>query len=222
MLHMNVGKVLIAALLIFSGAPARSAELITNGGFETTVDVFTAPGWTKPSEVVKYHIVADYAGCCFITGTYPFGDRAAFFGGGDVPGGTIFQNFSTIAGQSYSYSFLYGAISETRPQKMRYALFDVTGATPIISATISSMGTTDVENMMDSISGTFIALSSLTRISFQDISLHSLNVDGVVDNVSVLGPAPVPEPSTYMLMMVGLGVLAFVARRRRARTAIAA
>jgi hypothetical protein len=36
----------------------------------------------------------------------------------------------------------------------------------------------------------------------------------VVDNVSVV-TTPVPEPETYALMLAGLGVMTFVARRRK-------
>ena len=36
-----------------------------------------------------------------------------------------------------------------------------------------------------------------------------------VDNVSLLATAPVPEPETYAMLLAGLGVVGFIARRRR-------
>jgi hypothetical protein len=37
-------------------------------------------------------------------------------------------------------------------------------------------------------------------------------------NIAVSVAAPVPEPETYTLLLAGLGVLGFIARRRNART----
>ena len=75
--------------------------------------------------------------------------------------------------------------------------------------------------MMNEASIMFQAQSSLTRISFQDTSslfgFATTSVDGAIDAVSVLGPAPIPEPSTYALMLAGLGIVAYAARRRGRR-----
>ena len=38
----------------------------------------------------------------------------------------------------------------------------------------------------------------------------------MIDSVYVMTAAPVPEPETYALMLSGLGLIAYVARRRRA------
>ncbi len=37
----------------------------------------------------------------------------------------------------------------------------------------------------------------------------------VIDNISLVGVAAVPEPETYALMLAGLGVIVGVAQRRR-------
>ncbi len=56
--------------------------------------------------------------------------------------------------------------------------------------------------------------TGLSSVSWQNIAGD--NGWGQFDNVNVTSPmAPVPEPETYALMLVGLGAVAAVTRRRR-------
>ena len=49
-------------------------------------------------------------------------------------------------------------------------------------------------------------------LGYNDSFRGDTDFDDMVVRLSV---SPVPEPSTYALMLAGLGVLGFVARRRR-------
>lgn len=214
MLILRLRKLLIASFLLLGSAGAQSAELITNGGFESG-----STGWNF-TPTVKFIPVTDYGPCCSPFGIYPYGSQAAFFGGGNVPGGSISQSFNTLAGSFYTLTFAYGAISETRVQRMRTSVFDLGGGSTLASMVLQTVGTRDLGDMMFTGEIMFQAQSQFTSISFADISSGSFNVDGVIDAVSVLGPAPIPEPSTYALMLAGLGIVAFAARRRARRLAL--
>jgi hypothetical protein len=224
MFSLRIKQVLVAGLLSFGVTTAHSAELIVNGGFEIPgADVFSAPGWVNgsaPGEVVKFIPITDYNPCCAPFGVYPFGSRAAFFGGGDTVGGDIYQDIATIAGQSYSFSFVFGAISEVRLQQLKFGIDDLGGGGNILSVTVPAVGTQNLTTMMNAVAGSFIAKSGSTRISFDETNFFgTTSVDLVVDAVSVMGPtlAPIPEPSTYLLMLGGLGFVAYAARRRQRR-----
>ncbi len=63
----------------------------------------------------------------------------------------------------------------------------------------------------------WVANSNTAQITFLGAANGSLSNNAVIglDNV-VFQAAPVPEPSTYAMMLGGLGLLAFMARRKRA------
>ena len=210
MLKSRMKHLLVGSLLVFASAAAQSAELVTNGGFESG-----STGWTVNASTVKFIPITDYNACCAPFRIYPYGAQAAFFGGGDTTGGSIVQDISTLAGSSYTFSFAYGAISEFRLQQMVASVFNGPGLSTIASFSLFAIGTQNLAAMMNTASVTFQAQSALTRISFLDTSSGTTSVDGVLDAVSFTGPAPVPEPSTYALMLAGLGIVAFAARRRR-------
>ena len=58
----------------------------------------------------------------------------------------------------------------------------------------------------------FIADSSSVTFQFKDVNPTTSGYDIGLDNVSVTA---VPEPETYALFIAGLGLMGFVARRRK-------
>ena len=90
-------------------------------------------------------------------------------------------------------------------------------STPSQSTFIASLGSTPVETF-----SLFTGIPSVpTYVGFTGITFDTITfipagtgVKIVIDNLQI---TPVPEPETYAMMLAGLGLLGFVARRRGKR-----
>ena len=204
-------KIIAASLLAFVAVGASAADLVTNGGFEANDHGL---GWGS-TQTVGFAPVSAYINCCGIDGSaYPGanGVAAAFFGWGQQTGGTIFQDLATVAGNTYTVNFSYGAISGNALQTM--TVQTSSGESLLGSLNVSAYGTNNQAGLVSAYSFTFVANSSSTQLLFRDTSATSINTDSLVDNVSVT--AAVPEPETYAMLLAGLGLLGFMARRKKA------
>lgn len=200
--------VLIATSLFL--ASTAFANLIVNGNFEDGADQSPViPNWITTPQV-QTNTSADYrtyAGGIGDTGT---GQMAAF-GGGQLPGGTLSQSFSTISGQSYVLSFLYGSFGP--PSATQSLGLDLSvGA---FATTVTTAGSSqDLSGLLLPYSFTFQANNSMTTLTFSDLSGTSINVDGLLDNVSVVAAPGVPDSgSTFALLALVLIGLLVVPRR---------
>jgi len=206
-------KMLLAALA--AGALGTAQGAVTNGGFEDTGGTGSfLYGWSTdsspPATVAGAGPISGYGPCCGIWNsppTYPYGANAAFFGSGDRPGASIWQDVATTIGTRYTLSFLYGALAYSNLQTMHVTALD--GLTLLAETNVQTLGTYDLPSMMSAHVFDFTATSASTRIRFSDTSIHTNNTDGVLDNVSITA---VPEPGTYAMMLAGLGVLGAIAR----------
>ena len=202
-------KMIAASLLALLAAGASAADLVSNGGFESG-----GTGWGT-TDTVGFAPVSAYITCCGIDGSgYPAanGVAAAFFGWGQMAGGTLFQNLNTVAGTTYTVNFLYGAISGNALQTMTVQAAN--GASVLGSLDVSAYGTFNQAALVSPYSFTFVATGNSTQLLFRDTSATSINTDGMLDNVSVI--AAVPEPETCAMLLAGLGLMGGLARRRKA------
>lgn len=202
---LNLARCLaVVCGVLLSLSSAAQANLITNGDFSAGL-----AGWISTPQVdsADSAIYVTNAGGLGDTGTGTF----AAFGGGQVPGGTLSQSFATTMGQQYVLSFLYGSFGPAGAQQS----LNVHVTIGAMNTTITTPGsTTDLGNVFSPYSFTFTADSALTVLTFADVSGTSINVDGLLDNVSVV--AAVPETgSTLALLGLALGSMGLVARRVR-------
>jgi choice-of-anchor C domain-containing protein len=199
-------KMLGALALVASSMLAlpAHANLIQNGGFELS-DSSAFPfnhlaSWTYGNVDAVAGLWNSYDGIWTVDLN------------GSAPG-YIQQDFSTAAGQTYQLQFaLTGnysgcGIGCTRQVQVTAGdLNTVLSATQAATYSFSDPGW-QFETLL------FTAQSSTSTLKFA--SYNTPGASGpVIDAVSVTA-LPVPEPETYAMMLAGLGLMGFVARRRK-------
>jgi hypothetical protein len=127
---------------------------------------------------------------------------------GGVAGKGVAQTFDTVNGQQYSVSFALG--NSTNYNYGASSALTVTAGN--LSQTVFSL-TNDSTNSWDRFALNFVAQGSSTTLSFT--GLQATYYIGL-DNVSVTA---VPEPETYAMLLMGLGVIGAIARRCKAQQA---
>jgi hypothetical protein len=198
--RLLLGTLLAAAL----SAPACAAELVTNGGFESAG--FT--GWS--------HTFNNLVGPISISDVHS-GGQAAVFGSGEGFPDTLSQTLATVAGQNYTLTFWIGSniVLQNAPVNAHFEAqldgvwFAWTNA--------SDFG-------YEIYTGNFVAASNATVLSFTGYNntghylLDDVSVVGQRSDYSVGGDLPgggVPEPTSWALMTLGVGMAGFCLRRRR-------
>ena len=193
-----------AALCATMGANAQVSGAL-GGGFGTFLQL-SAAGLSGGS-------VATLSGGTVLNADQPFADIPAgvIFGGnflsaGPSTGTTATLNF-TGTGVGY-ISFLWGS-----PDLYNVLTVTSTGG---ITQNFSAAGlgfavTNGDQSFSQYVQFTGIGASKITSLSFTNVpSLDAFETA----NYSVT--TPVPEPETYALLLAGLGVVGFMARRRKA------
>jgi hypothetical protein len=145
-------------------------SLLTNGSFE-----FGYTGWTESGnqQVVNNSALAT-------DGT----NAVRFNAGNSTPNGVLSQTISTTVGQRYLLSFDIGtnAFQSTAAQSLQVT---VQGNTTLLSqiASITAQGS---GTWYTTQSFTFVANSSSTVLTFQDVSQATNNIDLLLDNVRLV------------------------------------
>ena len=190
----------LVAILCAALAPcvAQADSIIFSDNFNSSIGGgnVTPTGWAVTAGTVDVVYPGWYNELCAAGG-----DRCVDLDGSNGQGGTLVKSLNLNSGVTYIASFdLAGNQRGAGPDNLILGFgssaqsFALASNAPWARYSITFNPTA---------SGTY-------NLSFQD--LGSDNRGAMLDNVSV---AAVPEPGTYALMLAGLGLLGFMARRKK-------
>jgi Protein of unknown function (DUF642)/PEP-CTERM motif len=235
MTRAKAAAAIVVLAALGTAQEATATNLLVNGGFETDVQVtpffatFNIPagssaitGWNVVQGNVDLTVAVDYGpgantlDLASVQDVDLIGDDR---GSGGVFGG-LSQSFATVAGQMYRLTFDYSHNNGTFSSN-GYAA-DVTvadGNAPANTVLSTEVSQAFNQNGWVAFSQTFTANSDLTLLKFIDTE-GAFNAGVYLDDVSVEAvTAPVltgaaPEPSTWVMMILGFAGLGFLYRRR--------
>jgi hypothetical protein len=225
---MKLFKIAVLPLALL--ATAASAQIVSNGGFETFTGVFgsdggaqltsastTLTGWSiVGGEIAVLHSPNIYNLSASVGNN--FLDLTGYTNTGFPKGVSQVLN-GLVAGQTYAFSMDLGIRNGPC----------VSGGNNChgpVSATVSIGPTSQTfteasavaGNVWDSFGFNFVATGPTMSLTINGISVPAGNEYLGVDNVAVTGAvAAVPEPETYALLLAGFVALGAIARKRSSR-----
>ena len=203
----------VVALFAAGTASASPVNLITNGNFETVATGYTLNSGFKVIDSGSSALTGWTVGASsvdLIRNAYNAIDGYSVDMLGTPGPGFLSQSFSVIAGQTYNLSFDM-ARNSGGPAGQGVAVSFGGAAGNFYSTAAAS-------NTLSSNTLSFTAASTgLATLSFASAAKAGTPLDkfsgAVIDNVSVM--TAVPEPETYAMLLAGLGLVGFMARRRK-------
>jgi hypothetical protein len=214
----------LSALLI---PVAAMAAPFTNGGFESPgiavgISAPIAPGVNEPTGWTAGGTASPGSFSLFYQNSAFFpGGNSVGFGGNGTTGASISQTFNTVAGQSYAVNYQATQQQGSSDQSFQAAAFNGTNfASPLasVSFAIPFLVGSETFHYYAGPTLTFTAIGTDSTIRFLDLTTTGTSAaNWSLDNVTVNGAVTaVPEPETYALMLAGLGLMGFIARKKKA------
>jgi hypothetical protein len=212
------------------------ANLITNGSFEAPLintqylDIAAGSepagfGWRVTSGTVDIGIAVAFPS--------PF-DGVQFLDLDGFGPGAIGQSFTTIPGAGYVLNFVYAnnpygggtnctppstASCATIPAHGTVSIVDGSTTTPLIAPLVLTHSNSTVANANWTPSGdiAFVAHGTTTTLSFASNDPSNSNGGIFLDAVSVNAVSAVPEPSSFVLLLLGLSAASVLGAQQRRR-----
>ena len=210
-------KIAALATLATAGTANAATELVVNGSFENNVissswaALSSVTGWTSSAsgnsafEIQKGATQGGQGGFNPVAaaGTQYLELNAASLT-------SVSQSIATTAGGTYALSFAYSGRPDTPGGAS--SLMNVYWGSTLLTPTALIGNTSGV---WQTYSQNVSALGSSTLLRFESIGpVSAPSYGSYLDNVSVT--TAVPEPESYAMMLLGLGLLGFMARRKTA------
>ena len=183
------------------GAFSALGTIVQNTNFDLNGGDFTEPG----SPVTYGALTFTAGGVSMIGGINANGMARSLFTDGEIAGTTI-----SIEGNYSLFALNAGNFFEAAGP----AIFDIT--TNLVNYSFEQM----VSSAVDLGSLTFVGFQAGAGEYFTSVRWHGESATGVTE-VQLGITTAVPEPETYAMMLAGLGLLGFAARRRKAKAAAA-
>ncbi len=186
-------------------AQAAGTNLLTNGSFEATTLASGAylisqsiPGWVAGT-TYGIELRRSRSGSAY--------DGVNFAELDTTGNSSMSQSFSTIVGQAYDLSFAYAQ----RPDQLGLASNGMSWSAGNKSNVVFGQ---DTNTNWTVVNTSFVATATTTTLTFKALGTSD-QYGTSLDAVSVMAQAaPVPEPEQYAMLLAGLMVVGFVARRR--------
>ena len=216
---MRKNLIIIAAAALFAPLSASAAtNLVTNGSFENGLAGWTLSGAVTdsyPAVVITYGSTAAYP-------TSTFGEAVAAENAAAGTHGAYFV--SDFSNQSLTQQVYLGVgtyqigFSAYAPANGYGNAHDATFSGSIAGDVLANYSVSQKPGTtwLDFSGKKTVTAAGMYNIAFSFNTSGYPAKDVVIDSVYVMTAAPVPEPETYALMLSGLGLIGFVARRRRA------
>lgn len=181
----------VLAFFAMTGASNAATELITNGGFESGLSPWVCDvNGNFPAAICAPTQLLAHSGNFSLVGYDTLGV------------GSVTQSIVATAGQKYIVDFWVATLDLFDTGTFGYSL-DGGAATELSFAAI---------NTWYNVQTSFVASGPSADISFLFNSAFFIPATLFIDDVSVT--AAIPIPAALPLLLSGLGVLGFVARRR--------
>jgi PEP-CTERM motif len=198
---------LALSLAVPLAASANVTELIVNGGFEAdhqaagTFGIYqNLTGFTGGALGIELR--NNRAGTAFEGNNFVELDTTG--------NSSLSQSFATIANQAYTLSFAYSPRAGISPASNGIEVLFNNNSLGIFTGD----GVGQSNNVFSTQTLSLLGIGGTSTLLFRAVGTSD-SFGGSLDAISVTTTSPVPEPETYAMMLAGLGLLGFIARRRK-------
>ena len=186
---LAISSVALAAAAFAAPAQADSFSCITNNSFATCSQAVTAITWTKVGDTLTISNAGPYVA-----------DRT-----GPVVTSIYFEAIAPSLGTAVG-------------PKIQYSQDGSTGALPggntVLFTEFSSFSPDNPSPTWGINPGESLSFTPVPDLAYR-VGIHVQALQGGLSESLVASVSPAPEPETYALMLAGLGLVGFMARRRK-------